>query len=150
MWFSILVTGFWTFFENYPRMVVVQPNKETIFTFNGSTSFFIVLMFFPFFLYFFYMAGSPMKFAEMPTKCRWVKNVRGEWDTPTPPPRDVSMLRPLSKKFTDVSKGIFVASSIVLRVSDSKFGMLFWHTFCSKMSHNSYVKPGPAFSMQAT
>ncbi len=52
-------------------MVIIQPNKETIFTFDGSTSFFIVLMFFPLFssfsFKFFSMAGSPMKFAEMPT-----------------------------------------------------------------------------------
>ncbi len=49
-------------------MVMVQPNKETIFTCDGSTCFFIVLMFFPlfspFFFYVFSMAGAPMKFAD--------------------------------------------------------------------------------------
>ncbi len=42
-------------------MAMVQPNKETIFTFDGITSSYV------FSPYFFSMAGSPMKFAEMPT-----------------------------------------------------------------------------------
>ncbi len=58
-------------------MVMVQRNKETIFTFGGSTHFLLFLCFFHFFLNFFSMAGS--------RKCRQVKNWTG-----TPPPHDVS------------------------------------------------------------
>ncbi len=70
-------------------MVMVQPNKETIFTFNGSTSFFIVLMFFLLLFYVFSMAGLPMKFTEMLTSEECGEGV--ETTAHTPPPRDVSI-----------------------------------------------------------
>ncbi len=36
--------------------------------------------------------------------------------------------------------GIFDAFSVILRLSDSRFGLCFQLTFCSKMSHNSQLK----------
>ncbi len=74
-------------------MVMVQPNMETIFTFDGSTSFFIVLMFspcFPFLFLFFFHAWIADEICanadEMPTG----EECGGE--TPVPHPLATSLI----------------------------------------------------------
>ncbi len=68
---------------------MVQPNKETIFTFDGNASFFIVLMFFPLFLNFFPWLDRRWNLQRCRRNAdKW--RMWGGWHTP--PPRDVSTL----------------------------------------------------------
>ncbi len=67
-------------------MVMVQPNKETIFTFDGSTNFFIVLMFFSLIFLFFSHGWIPDEICGNADEMLTSEECGGE----TTPPRDVS------------------------------------------------------------